>query len=97
MTRILKKYGKMYWNWDKKIVEILDVEDEKYRNGLMYTFRYLKYDEGAKKYSTLFAIENNHGIPHIHRNGKKEFVDFDWKTAWAEFDRMVAEYRKRNC
>lgn len=88
--RIVKKYE--YWlpNRDRVIVEVLDVGNPRYKDGIMYTFRCMG-ESGQLR----FAIENSHGQPHIHRRTRKEVVDYDWKTAFAAFDGMLREHAKK--
>ncbi|MFA6489119.1 MAG: hypothetical protein WCT52_00385 [Candidatus Micrarchaeia archaeon] len=88
--RIIKKHE--YWlpNRDRVIVEVLDVGNPLYKDGIMYTFRCMD-DAGLQ----LFAIENSHGQPHVHRGAKKEIVDYGWKTAIMEFDNMVKAHREK--
>ncbi|OIO21190.1 hypothetical protein AUJ17_02530 [Candidatus Micrarchaeota archaeon CG1_02_47_40] len=91
---IIRQYKKQYPNTDRKIVEVMKVDDARYADGIIYTFRYLRYEAKKEEYETAFAIENSHGQPHIHRENKREDVDFDWKKAMSEFERMVKGYRK---
>lgn len=90
MHRVIKKHE--YWlpNRDRVIVEVIDVGNPAYKDGIMYTFRCMKEDG-----EQLFAVENSHGRPHIHRKGRKEFVDYDWKAAFAAFDGMLKEHVKK--
>lgn len=77
-------------NDDLIIIEIKPVDDPKYKEGVMYTFRCM-----SASGETLFAIENSHGQPHIHLKGRKEDTNWGWKTAYGKFDEMVAEHKKR--
>jgi hypothetical protein len=90
MRRIIRKYERWLENGDRVIVDILKVDSPKYRDGIIYTFRCM-----GKDGQTVFAIENSHGRPHIHRKGGKEDVDCDWKTAYLKFEEMVDERDKR--
>ena len=76
-------------NGDKVICEMKKVKDSRYKEGVMYTFRCMSADD-----VTLFAIENSHGKPHIHLKGRKEDVDWDWKTAYWKFDEMLREHKR---
>lgn len=90
MHVIMKKYEKWLPNGNRIIVEIINVGDAKYRDGIMYTFRCI--DENKE---TVFAVENSHGKPHIHAKGRAIEVDFEnWKMALAKFDEMLGEHKK---
>lgn len=90
MRKIIRKYERWLDNEDKVIVEILKVDSPKYKDGVIYTFRCM-----GKDGEVVFAIENSHGQPHIHRKDRKESVDYDWKTAYLKFEEMVDEREKR--
>jgi hypothetical protein len=90
MRKIIRKYERWLENGDRVIVEILKVDSQKYRDGVIYTFRCIGKDR-----KTVFAIENSHGKPYIHKGERKEDVDFDWKTAYLKFEEMVDEREKR--
>ena len=90
MQKILRKYEKWLMNGDRVIVEILKVDDPKFKDGIIYTFRCMSEDG-----RTVFAIENTHGQPHIHLRTKKENVDYDWKTAYLKFEEMMDEREKK--
>lgn len=90
MKTVLKKHENLLPNGDLVIIEIVDVGDSKYQDGIMFTFRCM-----SESGETLFAIENSHGKPHIHLKNRKEDVDWSWKVALAKFDEMVKEHRKR--
>ncbi len=94
-TEIVMDYDYQYPDMDRMVVQILKVDDDKYANGIIYTFRYLKYDEEKEGYRTEFAIENSHGAPHIHSGSRKELAEFGWKDALAEFEKRVNEHRKK--
>jgi hypothetical protein len=83
---ILKKYERYLPNGDRAIVEVIDVDDWKYEDGIMYTFRCISW-----KGETLFAVENSHGKPHVHLKGKKEGTNWNWKVAFQKFDQMLRE------
>ncbi|GEM_PF-1046347 len=84
---IIKKYERPLPDGGIAIVEIIDIGDPKYRDGIMYTFRCMSEDG-----KMLFAVENSHGKPHIHWRNKKEYVDLDWKAAFLKFDEMLEEH-----
>jgi len=91
MHGVLKKYEKWLSNGDRIIVEIINVGDAKYKDGIMYTFRCI--DENKE---TVIAVENSHGKPHIHAKGKTVEVDFEnWKMALAAFDELLEEHKKK--
>jgi len=90
MRKIIRKYERWLMNGDKVIVEILKVGSEKYKDGIIYTFRYMGEDG-----KVVFAIENSHGQPHIHMRDRKENVDYDWKTAYLKFEELVDEREER--
>lgn len=92
--KTLKNYDKIFSNLDKMSVEVLWVKDELYKDGIMFTYRYLAYDDATGKYETAFAIENGHGKSHVHLKNKKEEIDVDWKRGLLMFEQMVKEYRK---
>lgn len=77
-------------NGDKVICEMKNVDDDRYKEGVMFTFRCMSADG-----KTLFAIENSHGKPHIHWRDRKEDVDWDWRTAYWKFHEMLDEHKKR--
>ena len=77
-------------NGDKVICEMKNVKDARYKDGVMYTFRCMSADG-----DTLFAVENSHGQPHIHLKGRKEGMDWDWKTAYWKFYEMLQEHKKK--
>lgn len=90
MRRIIRKYEKWLENKDRVAIEVLDVGNPLYKDGIMYTFRCMTKD-GVQ----LFAIENSHGQPHIHRGERKEAADYDWKTAICRFEEMVRAHKER--
>ncbi|MCX6771406.1 MAG: hypothetical protein NTX79_05105 [Candidatus Micrarchaeota archaeon] len=90
MHKVLRKYERWLDNGDKVIVEILKVGNPKYKDGIIYTFRCM-----GKDGEVVFAIENSHGQPHIHRREKKESVDYGWKTAYLKFEEMVDERERK--
>lgn len=77
-------------NDDLVIYELKKINDTRYKDGVMFTFRCMSAD-GV----TLFAIENSHGKSHIHLKGRKEDVDWDWQTALWKFKEMLAEHEKK--
>jgi len=91
MHKVLKKYEKWLPNGDRIIVEVVEVGNPIYKDGIMYTFRCI-----AENGETLFAAENSHGKPHIHSKGKKTDVDWNWRQALEEFDKWVHEHEKKN-
>lgn len=90
MRKVIRKYERWLVNGDRVIVEILKVGDPKFKDGIVYTFRCMGEDGNV-----VFAIENSHGKPHIHKRDRKENVDYDWKTAYLKFEEMVDEREKR--
>ncbi|MCX6771042.1 MAG: hypothetical protein NTX79_03230 [Candidatus Micrarchaeota archaeon] len=86
LKKLLKNYEYYVPSGERIIVEVLEVDDPKYKDGIMYTFRCLSSDD-----KTLFAVENSHGKPHVHLRGKKTDVDYDWKAAYAKFQGMLSE------
>jgi hypothetical protein len=90
MRKIIRKYERWLMNNDRVIVEILKVDNPKFKDGIIYTFRCM--DEDGQ---IIFAIENSHGQPHIHLRTKKVNVDYDWKTAYLKFENMVDEREKK--
>ena len=90
MTRIIRKYETWLLNRDRVIVEVLYVGNPFYKDGIMYTFRCMT--EAGEQ---LFAFENSHGRPHIHRGERKEIVDYGWKTALLKFEEMVDERERQ--
>lgn len=77
-------------NDDLVIIEIRKVRDSKYKDGLMFTFRCMSANG-----ETLFAIENSHGKPHMHWRERKEYADYDCKTAMQKFDEMLREHKRK--
>jgi hypothetical protein len=77
-------------NHDLVIIEIKPVDDPRYADGVMFTFRCMSADG-----KTLFAIENSHGKPHMHLKERKEDVDWGWETAYMKFEEMIAEHKRR--
>ncbi len=77
-------------NNDLVIYEIREVNDSKYKDGIMYTLHCMSADG-----KTLFAIENSHGKPHIHWRGRKEDADYGWKTAIQKFEEMLKEHKRK--
>lgn len=77
-------------NGDKVICEMRKVNDARYKEGVMYTFRCM-----SASGRTLFAVENSHGKPHIHWREKKEEVDWDCDTAYVKFDEMLREHKQK--
>ncbi len=90
MRGIIRKYEKWLANKDRVVIEVLEVDNPIYKDGIMYTFRCM-----TKGGEHLFAIENSHGSPHIHRGAKRENVDYDWKTAIMKFEEMVREHKEK--
>ncbi len=90
MQKIIRKYERWLMNNDRIIVEILKVDNPKFKDGIIYTFRCMDKDGRI-----VFAIENSHGQPHVHRRAKKEGVDYDWKTAYLKFEEMVDGREKK--
>ena len=86
MKVFLKNYEYCVPSGERIIVEVMEVDSSKYKDGIMYTFRCLSSED-----KTLFAIENSHGQPHVHLRGKKTNVDYDWKAAYAKFQEMLEE------
>ena|SRR3989338_6596821 len=103
------RLGKPGWSWSGRIVrmrertfkyslrnndlvicEVRCVKGTKYEGGVMFTFRCMSSDG-----KTLFAIENSHGQPHIHLGGRRESVEYDWKTAYWKFDQMLREHKRK--
>ena len=80
---------------DRVVVQVIELDDTRYKDGVMYTFRYLRYVEESGAYETLFAVENSHGQPHVHIGERKYEVDYDWKQAFAKFDELKSEYEKK--
>ena len=85
-----RNYSYSLINDDLVIYELKKVNDTKYKDGVMYTFRCMSADG-----DTLFAVENSHGKPHIHLKGRKEDVDWDWQTSLWKFKEMLVEHEKR--
>ena len=54
MRKYLKNYEYYFPSGERIIVEVLEVGDPKYKDGIMYTFRCLSTDD-----KTLFALENS--------------------------------------
>ena len=75
-------------NGDKVICEMRRVNDPRYPEGVIYTFRCMS--SGGK---TLFAVENSHGKSHVHWRNRKEFVDWDCETAHWKFHEMLKEHK----
>lgn len=90
--QIIKQHTLKYPNEDREIVEVIKLDDTRYKDGVIYTFRYLRYVEESGAYETLFAVENSHGQPHMHIGERKYEVDYDWKQAFAKFDELRREY-----
>lgn len=88
--QIIRKYEKWLANKDRVVIEVLDVGNPIYKDGIMYTFRCM-----TKNGEQLFAIENSHGQPHVHSRARKENVDYDWKTAIQKFEDMVKEHKEK--
>lgn len=91
MNEIMMKYAILLSNGDREFFEVVKIVGSKYRDGIMYTFRYICEDG-----TTEFAIENSHGAPHIHKKERKIDVDYDWKAAIREFEQMCSEHKLRN-
>lgn len=83
-AKIWKKWE--YWLEDgsRAIMEVLKVDDKRYEDGMRFSYRLLSADG-----ETLFAIENEHGKPHIHRKNRKDDLDCDWETGMRKFKEMV--------
>ena len=82
----LKNFERRLSNGDRAIIEVIDVNDPKYEDGVMYTFRCL-----SENGETLFAVENSHGVPHVHLKGRKFETNWGWKIAFEKFDEMLRE------
>ena len=81
-----------YWitGGSRAIIEVLEVEDERFADGMRFTYRLLS-PEGK----TMFAIENEHGTPHMHRGERKTNLECDWEGGLKQFQELVREYEKR--
>jgi len=90
MSKIIRKYESWLMNGDRITVEMLKVDNPKFKDGVIYTFRCMGMDG-----ELAFAIENSHGQPHIHLRDRKENLDYDWKTAILKFEEMVTEREKK--
>ena len=62
-----------YWilGGSRAIIEVLEVDDPRFTEGLRFTYRLLASDG-----ETVLAIENEHGSSHMHRRGRKTGLDF---------------------
>ncbi len=85
-----RRYQYSLINGDLVIYDVRKVNDPRYNDGIMYTFRCMSV-EGK----TLFAIENSHGQTHIHWREKKETAGYDWETAVMKFEEMLDEHKRK--
>jgi hypothetical protein len=85
-----KAYQYPLANGDLVVIEVRLVGNEKFKDGVMFTFRCMS--SGGQ---ILFAVENSHGKPHIHKGARKEGADLDWKAAFAKFDEMLLAHKKK--
>ena len=95
MQKIIRDFNFEQPNNDKIIVQAIRLNDARYKDGVMYTFRYLRRIESTGTYETAFAVENCHGQPHMHIGEETYEVDYDWKQAFAKFDELKSEYEKK--
>ena len=81
-----------YWiaGGSRAIIEVLEVEDEQFADGMRFTYRLLSPDG-----KTILAIENEHGTPHMHRGERKTNLSCDWKSGLRMFQELVREYEKK--
>jgi hypothetical protein len=87
---IIKNYERYLPNGDKAVVEVIWVDDPKYADGIIYTFRCI-----SECGEQLFAVENSHGTPHVHLKGKKMETNWGWKVAFEKFDEMLQERTRK--
>ncbi|MFH1306397.1 MAG: hypothetical protein ABIH83_01915 [Candidatus Micrarchaeota archaeon] len=93
---IIRKWEYTYPGGDLEIIEVIQTHDKKYSQGIKFSFLYLRYEPPSGAYVPMLAIDNSHGQTHLHYLGRKPIpVNYDWKQALSEFDRLVEEYRKR--
>ena len=94
MARVLRSYTYKYLNQDKTVIEVLEVENPLFKDGIRYNFIYLRYVAQTDQHVREIGVDNSHGPPHLHRGEREyELGVSDWKQALAEFKRLVAEYR----
>ncbi len=96
MAKVIVRYRFVYPDMDQKVVDVVQLNEPKYMDGIKYDFTYLKYVESSGEHVRILAVDNSHGRPHVHRAGREKEVDWDWEQAFNEFEKMVKEYRKRN-
>ncbi len=87
----IKKWHE-YWivGGSRIIIEVLEVNDARYADGIRFTYRML-----SPVGETVFAIENEHGTPHLHRGERKTDLDCNWKSGLRLFEEMASEYEKK--
>ncbi len=95
MGRIIDISEYTYENGDMRVIDILDVGDAAYRDGIKFNMAYLQRDPNTGHLSRLFGIDNSHGPSHIHYKNREEEVDLDWKAAMERFTGMIQEHRRR--
>ena len=95
MRNVIARYRFVYPDLDKKVVDVIQLEDLKYSDGIKYDFTYLKYVESSGEHVRMLAVDNSHGKPHVHCAGREKDVDWNWTQAFNEFEKMIEEYRKR--